>query len=58
MGPVEVWNGDGVPPGCGQTNKLKLLPSLFLRMRAVMNVLEVSVVCNFLNIFNWNPVSI
>ena len=40
MGPVEVlWDGDGVhpPPGCGLTNKLKLLPSLILRMRAVKN---------------------
>ena len=28
MGPVEVlWDGDGVPPGCELTNKLKLLPS-------------------------------
>ena len=42
MGPVEVlWDLDGVPPPpptCGLTNKLKILPSLILRMRAITNI--------------------
>ena len=25
--PISGWDGDGVPPGCELTNKLKLLPS-------------------------------
>ena len=38
--PTLAWGGGVptlavVPPGCGQTNKLKLLPSPILRMRAV-----------------------
>ena len=30
-----VWTWLGYPPACGHTNKLKLLPSLILRRRAV-----------------------
>ena len=51
--PIPAWIGTP-PPGCGQTDKLKILPPLVLRTRSVKMVLEPTICC----IKQWNSTNV